>query len=462
MKKHNVDMLSGSITKGLFALTIPIMIMNAFQSLVGIIDMSILGILVNDDAVGAVGVSSSLISLITGLIIGIASGANVVVAKHVACKNQESVERAVGTSMFFAVFVGILVSLFGVIFSKQLLISIKCSEKLLEKASLYFMLYFAGVPFLFLYNFSAAILRSIGNTKSPMIYMCIGGFLKIILNFISIKVFNTTVEGVGIATVFSWIFASLLCLRLLLKKNCKAPLKLKHFRFYIKELGNVLFIGVPLGLQSALYSFANVAITATVNAIGDTATKGMSIANQFDGLIYYIAMAPSFAVAPYVSQNMAVKNTYRANKSVKKAVLLTILLGAALGGLFAIFGRPLCSIMSKNPEVITYALQKMVLISPLYFLHGISETIGSSLRALEKPIMPTITTLIFMCGIRFPWVWFVYPLYPNLTFLYLIWPIGWISSIITLSIVYIIEFKKSKNKIEAELENQLNVINSAI
>ncbi len=324
------------------------------------------------------------------------------------------------------------------------------------------MLYFADVPFLFVYNFSAAILRSIGNTKSPMIYMCIGRVLKIVLNFTFIKVFKTTVEGVGFATIFSWIFASLLCLRLLLKKNCKAPLKFKHFRFYANELGNILFIGVPLGLQSALYSFANVAITATVNAIGDDATKGMSIANQLDGLIYYIAMAPSFAVAPYVSQNMAVKNTYRANKSVKKAVLLTILLGASLGGLFSIIARPLCSIMSKNPQVITFALQKMVLIAPLYFLHGIAETLGSSLRALEKPIMPTITTLIFMCGIRFPWVWFAYPLCPNLTFLYLIWPIGWISSIITLFIIYIIEFKKSKNKIDTQLENQLNAINTAI
>ncbi len=456
MKKHNVDMLSGSITKGLFALTIPIMIMNAFQSLVGIIDMSILGILVNDDAVGAVGVSASLISLITGLIIGIASGANVVVAKHVASKNQKSVERAVGTSMFFAVCAGIIISLFGVIFSKQLLILIKCSENLLEKASVYFMLYFAGVPFLFIYNFSAAIMRSIGDTKRPMIYMCLGGVLKIALNFLFITVFNTTVEGAGLSTIISWIFSSLLCLRILLNKNCKAQFKFSHFRFYAKELRNILFIGAPLGLQSALYSFANVAITATVNAIGDNATKGMSIANQFDGLIYYIAMAPSFAVAPYVSQNMAVKNTYRANKSVKNSILITIILGASFGGLFAIFARPLCSIMSKNPDVINFALQKMVLISPLYFLHGISETLGSSLRALEKPIMPTVSTLIFMCGIRFPWVWFVYPLFPNLTFLYLIWPIGWILSIITLSLFYRIQFKKAKTKIDNQIKQNLN------
>ena len=218
MKKSNVNMLSGSITKGLITLIIPIMIMNVFQSLIGVIDMTVLGILVDDNAVGAVGTCGTLISLITGLIIGVSTGANVVVAKHVATGNKEKVERSVGTALFFAILMGVILAVFGIVFAKMLLVSINCPESLLPMATMYFRLYFAGVPLLFLYNFSASILRSIGDTKRPMYFMCGGGILKVIFNFVLTISFNFTVEGVGIATIVSWLFAGILCLRLLMKK----------------------------------------------------------------------------------------------------------------------------------------------------------------------------------------------------------------------------------------------------
>ena len=455
MKKHTVDMLSGSITKGLIALIIPIMIMNTFQSLVSIIDMTILGKLVNDDAVGAVGTCGSLITLITGLIIGVSTGANVVVAKHIGANNSENADRAVGTALFFAVIAGIILSLFGVIFAEKLLILINCDELLLEQATIYFRLYFAGVPFLFIYNFSASILRAIGDAKRPMYYMCACGVLKILLNFLFITVFNATVEGVGFATVISWLISGLLCLRLLFKKDSKAHFKFKHFKFYFNELGKMLYIGIPFGLQSVMYSFANVIIVATVNAVGPEATKGMSIANQYDGLMYQIAVTSSYAVTPYVSQNIAAKNVDRAKKAVKTSILLTIILGASLGGLMAICSGPLCYIMTNNPVVVQYAQQKTIIVSSLYFITGISECLGASLRAMEKPIIPTICTLVFMCLIRFPWVWFIYPLfYGNLTFLYLIWPIGWTLSVATLSIVYVIMIKKVKKKFDIKLQEE--------
>ena len=454
MKKSNVNMLSGSITKGLITLIIPIMIMNVFQSLIGVIDMTVLGILVDDNAVGAVGTCGTLISLITGLIIGVSTGANVVVAKHVATGNKEKVERSVGTALFFAILMGVILAVFGIVFAEMLLVSINCPESLLPMATNYFRLYFAGVPLLFLYNFSASILRSIGDTKRPMYFMCGGGILKVIFNFVLTISFNFTVEGVGIATIVSWLFAGILCLRLLMKKDSKAPFKFKNFRFYFKELGNMLFIGIPLGLQSVMYSFANVAITATVNALGPEATKGMSIANQYDAIMYHIAMAPSYAIAAYVSQNVAAKNVQRAKKAIYTAISITFVLGASLGGLMALCSKPLCLIMTKNPEVIKYAQQKMVIISTLYFLVGVADTLGSALRAIEKPIFPTITTLLFMCLIRFPWVWYVYPLLPSLTFLYLIWPIGWVLSISVLAPILIYNMKKVKQRVDKLIEEE--------
>ena len=456
MKKNNVNMLSGSITKGLIAMFIPIMLLNVFTQLVSIIDTTVLGILANDNAVGAVGTCTTLIASVSALIVSIPAGANVVIAKHIGANNQEKVDRAVGASLFFAVIVGVILAVIGILFAKPLLQSINCPDSLLEMSTTYFRLYFLGSPFLLIYSFSAAILRSIGDTKRPMYYMSACGVLKILLNLFMVGVLKFTVEGVAIATIISWIISGGLCLRILIKGNDKLKFKFKHFRFYLNEIGNMLYIGIPLGLQSLIYSLASVATTATVNAIGPEATKGMSIANQFDGLMSQIAIAPSFAILAYVSQNIAAKNVTRANKAVFSAVIIALTFGGVIGGTVALLSYPLCSIMSQNPIVLDFALQKMLILSPLYFLYGIAEVLGASLRGMEKPIIPMITSFIYMCALRFPWIWFVYPIFPNLTFLYLILPIGWVLNIITLTIVYIVSSKKTAKKINAQIIAEQN------
>ena len=204
----------------------------------------------------------------------------------------------------------------------------------------------------------------------------------------------------------------------------------------------MLFVGVPTGLQHALYSFANVVIMTAVNSFGPDATTGVSIANQFDGILYQISVSPSYAVIPYVAQNIGAGNIKRVKKVVLRAVLITTGFGFVFGSMSALFSGQLSSIMSETPAVIEFSKQKMIIVSSTYFICGINEVMGGIMKGLGKPILPTIATLIFMCLIRFPWVWFVFPLVPNLTFLYLIWPIGWILSIITLLFAYVPTIKK--------------------
>lgn len=456
MKKHSVNMLSGSITKGLISMFIPIMITNVFSQIVNIIDMTVLSNLsTSPHAVGAVGTCGSLITVITGLVVYVPTGANAVIARCIGANDQEGTDRTLGTSLFFALFAGIFLAIIGVIFAEPLLKMINCPDTHLREAVIYFRLYFVGVPFLLIYSFSANALRSIGDTKRPMYFMTACGFLKIALNLFVVGVLKLSVEGVALATIASWVICGALCLRILIKGTDKLKLKFKHFRFYPKEIGRMLYIGVPQGFQSVMYSFANVAITATVNALGGT--DGIAIANQFDGLMYQIAMAPSIGVLSYVSQNIAAKNVKRAKQAVSKAITITIILGAGLGSLMAIFSSPLCQIMTKDPSVIYYAQQKMVLISPLYFLHGIAEIFSSSLRAMKKPITPVITSMIFMCAIRFPWTWYIFPLFENLTFLYCIWPIGWILSIATLAPIYLVTIKKEQKKLDKLLEEEQQI-----
>lgn len=453
-KNREVDMLSGSIYKGLLAISIPIMIMNVLQSLFGIVDMAILRVF--DDggtAVGAVGVCGSLITLITVLVIGVSTGANVVIARHIGRRDRESVNRSVYSALGFSVVAGIGLTAIGVTFAKVFLIWANCPVELLEEAAIYFRLYFVGVPILMVYNFCAAILRATGDSQHPMVYFSIGGVVKIVLTIVFTGVFHLGVVGVAVATIISWIISAALSMLALVRGVGMICVRLRSIRIYWPELADMMQIGVPAGLQQALYSVANVVISATVNSFGPAATTGISIANHFDGVLYQISCAASLAVLPYVSQNVGCGNIRRATESVKKGILLTTAMGASMGALSAIFSAQLSSIMSGDPAVIAYSQQKMVIISSTYFICGINEIFGAALRGMKRPNAAAVAALFFTCILRFIWVYLIFPLIPNLTFLYLVWPVGWILSIIALICVYIPTVKKLTREADAAAQS---------
>lgn len=454
MGRRDVNMLSGSIVKGLMTISIPIMVMNVIQSLFSIIDMTILksydaggGI-----AVGAVGVCSTLITTITGLVIGISSGANVVIARHIGRRDALHVSRAVGTSMAFSVVSGLVLTLIGLTFANPLLVMVNCPDSLRDQAAIYFRLYFAGVPLLMIYNFSVSVLRSVGNSRQPMIFFTTGGAIKVAFSYLLIAVYDMGVVGVALATIISWFAMAAMSVFTLFRTDSIVKLRLKNLRFYKQELLDILRIGVPAGLQKGLYSVANVIISATVNTFGDLATTGISIANQFDNILYQISCATSFAVMPYVSQNVGSRNIKRAMESVWKGILITVALGASFGSLSAIFSRELSSIMSSDPTVINFSQQKMIIISSTYFICGINEIFGAALRGMGKPVAATTATLVFMCLLRFVWVYLIFPLCPNLTFLYLVWPVGWTLSIISLLFVFIPTARKLAKSVGQPLQ----------
>ena len=459
MTKSSVNMLSGSILKGLLTISIPIMVMNVLQSMFNIIDMSVLKMYDTAGgglAVGAVGTCSTLISLITGLVIGVSAGANVVTARYIGMKDKEGVERAVGAGILFALCSGIAVSIIGITFAEVFLGIVNCPDKLIGQSALYFRMYFAGVPINMVYNFCASLLRSAGDSKRPMMYLSIGGVLKVAFNFLFVAVFNLGVVGVAISTIISWSFCGFMGVRALLRGAGLVVLKPKRMRFYKRELTDILKIGVPSGLQQALYSIANVIISATVNTYGPEATTGISIANNFDSILYQISMSPALAVMPYVSQNIGANNMKRAKRAIWTGMLITVTLGATFGACSAIFSEQLASIMATDPVIIAYAQQKMIIISSTYFICGINEIMGASLKGMGKPIIPAVATLVFMCLIRFVWVYGAFPLWQaygvdsfDLTFLYLIWPLGWTLSLTTLLIFLVPTVKKLTRRCDA-------------
>ena len=443
MKRKNVDMLQGSIIKGLVSMMLPILIMNVIQTLFNVVDMTVLKTYSTDElAVGAVGASGMLITLCTSLFVGLSAGANVVVAKRIGKGDREGIERSTATAFLIAIAGGIILMIVGVIFAETFLKLTDCPPELLEKATLYFRIYFLGVPLSLIYNFCGAMLRAAGDTKRTMYISLFGGVIKVTSTIFFVAFLKMDIKGVAYATIVSWLVLSSLGLAAVVK-NDAIHLNFKKLRIYTQEFKEIVFIGVPSGLQTAMYSFANVIIMTTVNSFGAEATTGVSIANQFDGIMYQIIYAPALATTPYVAQNLGAENIKRVKKTILRSVLLTSGMGLTFGLLSAFFSGELSSIMSTNPTVIMYSQQKMVLVSSTYFICGINEIMGGVLKGMGKPIVPTVSTMLYMCALRFVWVYLVFSHCPqSLTFLYLVWPIGWVLSIATQLVVFFPAIKK--------------------
>ena len=441
VQKKRVDMLYGSITKSMLQMILPLMVINIISSLFKLIDMSILGKLTNDNAVGAVGVCNAIISLCTGTLIGISAGANVLVARCIGEENQEKTEKAVGTAIMVSLILGILVLVFGVSFAEVFLRWIDCPESIFDKAAVYFRIYFIGMPAISLYNFAAAILRAFGDTKRPMVFLIIGAVIKIVLDIVLITAFNMTAEGVAIATASANIVAAGLTLGVLFSEKDKIHISLKILKIRSEEVKQILFIGVPAGLHFAFSAFSNVVMSSAVNGLGVNAVTGVSVANRFDEILYQISNAPSLASMAFVAQNIGAKNFKRAEKAVLIAVIITVIVGLFPGILFALFSKQLSGLITNTPAVIEYSCQRLILVSLTYFLCGINDVFGEALRGMGKPIAPTVATFLFLCLLRFVWVYGFFPRFLHLTFLYLVWPVGWAGSITTLFIIYFYSMK---------------------
>ena len=446
MKNKNVDMLSGSVIKGLLAMTIPIMIMNVVQCLFNIADSVVLKFFGYESAVGAVGACGNLIILFTSLLIGISAGANVVVARHIGAGEKERADKAVMTSILLALAGGVLLMTIGAVFAENLLKMTNCPKSLLAQATVYFRIYFYGIPIMTLYNFTASILRAIGDTKRPMYFLLIGCVVKLGATVVAIKYFGKAEEGVAVATIISNFVSCVLSFIALFKKKDIIKIDFKKCRFYISELKSILYNGIPAGFQSSLYAFANVVIATAVNSFGPDATTGISIANQYDNILYQISYAPSLAIIPYVAQNIGAGKLKRVNETLKKGLLITTLFGASLGMLSAIFSRQLSGLMSSSPAVLDYSQQKMIIVSSTYFICGLNEVIGGGLKGMGKPVPPAITSLLFLCALRFLWVYVLFPLVPNMTFLYAVWPVGWTMSAVVLLVIYYKNLSRLKHE----------------
>lgn len=444
LKNREMDLTTGSIFKKLIIFSIPLLLTLVLQLLFNATDIAILGIFVDDKAVAAVGGTGSLVNLIIGLFVGFSVGSNVVIAKCVGLNNKEKAERAVQTSFLLSLISGVIIAIIGFFFSKTFLGWMKCDPLVIDQAAIYLRIYFIGMPIIMLYNFNSSILRAVGDTLRPLLFLLLGGVLNVGFNIFFILVLKKDVEGVAVATVISNLVSSILSTIVLVKNNGFSHLKFKNIKIHAKELKEILIVGIPSGLQTCVFSISNVLIQSSVNVVGADAMAGNSISDQFTNLTYNVMVAISLSTLSFVSQNLGAGKIDRIKKIIFTSLISVTIIGIVVGLLLFSVKGFIYPIFSQEEDVLSVAYTKTTIFCLTYFTCGIMDCLCQTTRGLGKSVFAMIISLIGSCLFRIIWIFFIYPNYDGLAYLYISYPISWILTSIIYVIVLIPLYKKIK------------------
>ena len=449
-KRYEVEMINGNIFKNMIKYCIPLMLTGILQLFYNAADLVVVSNFSNDpSALGAVGSTGSLTALIVNLFMGLSVGTNVLSARRFAVKDADGMNKVVHTSVLISVLIGVIVGTFGFISAKWLL---DLMSNPLPKAVTYIRIYFVGLPFMLLYNFSSSILRGIGDTKRPLFFLAISGLINVLLNLFFVIVCGLSVEGVALATVISQVVSCIMIMWCLIKTNESYRFRFKDLKIHKKELIGMLKIGLPAGIQSSLFSISNVLIQSSINKFGEAVMNGNTAANSLDGFVYTGMNSVYHASIAFTSQNVAAKRKDNLNKVLLYALLLVFIVGITLGGGFYLFGNTLLKIYTQDPFEISVGYLKMAYLCLPYFLFGLMDVVSGSIRGMGNSLVPMITSIIGVCLIRVLWIYFVFNPntnftdYKDLSILFISYPVSWIATLIAHLITYIIVSKKVKEK----------------
>lgn len=452
--RHEMDLTTGSIFKKLIIFALPLIATNILQLLFNVADVAVLGIFVEegDNAVAAVGATGALINLIIGLFVGLSVGANVLVARFVGSNDKERAEKVVGMSMILSVIMGAVLAIVGFFCARIFLGWMGCDENVIDMAAKYMQIYFIGMPIILLYNFCAAILRAVGDTLRPLIFLVIGGVVNVGLNIFFILVLHKDVEGVAIATIASQTISAVLAIICLLKSDGYSHLSVRKIRFFKAELLDMIKIGLPSGVQGCVFSLSNVVIQSTINSFKQQAMTGNTIAAQFDGFIYNAMFGLALACMSFVSQNLGAKNIDRIRKTVKIALLDVFVIGVVVGGIILLLARPVGSIISDDPVVLDYTWRRMLITSTTYFLCGLMDVMSNTMRGLGKTTTAMTISISGSCLFRILWINTMCVWFNSIETLYWVYPVSWALTFAIYLIVYFPTMRRIQRKIDIDNE----------
>lgn len=447
-KNYTIDMCEGSILNKLLLFSLPLIASSILQLFFNAADVIVVGKFAGDHALAAVGSNGSIINLLTNVFMGLSVGANVLVARFFAAKQEKELRKTVHTAMTVSVVCGVLLAIIGMLAAKQILIWMKSPAEVIDLATLYLRIYFLGMPATMAYNFGAAILRGVGDTKRPLYYLSFSGVVNVVLNLIFVIVFQMSVAGVALATIVSQCISAILVIRCLMKEEGGIRLERKYLGIDKDVLWRILQIGLPAGVQGSLFSLSNVVIQSSVNSFGATIVAGNSAAQNIEGFVYVAMNAFSQAVVAFVSQNLGAGKFERINKVVITAQVCVLTVGLVLGNAVYLLGEPLLHLYTGSEVVVEAGMKRLSIISTTYALCGMMDSMVGALRGLGYSVMPMIVSLLGACAFRMAWIFVFFGIeqFHTIDTVYFAYPISWTLTLSVHIICFLVVRRNMKKK----------------
>lgn len=451
-KTYEMNMCEGPLLKQIIVFSVPLMLTGILQLLFNAADIIAVGRFSGSHALAAVGSTSSLINLLINLFIGISVGANVLVGRYYGANDHKNVEDTLHSAIFTAAVSGIIMVFVGILLAEPLLKLMGTPDNVLHLSVLYMRIYFIGMPSFMIYNFGAAILRSIGDTKRPLYFLMVSGVINVIFNLIFIIIFRMGVAGVALATIISQTISAILIILSLHNSEGVLNLQWNKIRPHKDKIIEMLKIGLPAGLQGTIFNISNVLIQSSINSFGSVVMAGNTSANNIEGFVYTSMNAIHQTSLSFTSQNMGAKQYHRVDKILLICLGVVSIVGIILGVGAYLGGNLLLGIYSSDPVVIEAGMIRLSLVSIFYFLCGIMEVFVGSIRGLGYSIMPMIVSLIGACLFRVVWIFTVFQFQHNLVSLYISYPISWALTASIHAVCYLFVRKKVFRKQELVYE----------
>ncbi len=456
--KKNIDMIHDRLGPSIIRYTIPIILTSLLQLLFNAADLVIVGRFCGSICVAAVSATGAITNLIVNLFIGLSVGASVAVAHSLGGQNDEEAHKTIHTAFATALLGGAILTVVGVIFSKNFLVLMKTPENVLPLSTVYMRIYFGGMIFCMVYNFCASILRAAGDSKSPLFFLTIAGVINVLLNVIFVTVFHMDVDGVALATIISQGISAVLVTIALIRRTDACQLMLKKIRFYKKQLLKIIRIGLPAGIQGSLFSISNVIIQTSINSFNsDAIMSGNGAAANLEGFVYVVMNSFHQSAVNYIGQNAGAHKFDRIKKIFGICLGFVAIAGAISGFSMWFFGRELLSIyIADSVEAISYGLIRLSYIALPYLICGLMDVSTGALRGLGSSFVPMVISVLGVCGIRIAWIYTVFqiPQYHTPECLYLSYIISWSTTFLFQSIVFIIVYKKKARADQLWLSQQ--------
>lgn len=434
--KYEIDMCNGSIMDKLISFSLPLMISSILQLMFNAVDIIVVGRFSGSQALAAVGATTALINIFTNLFIGISLGANVLAARYFAAGKAKEMSEAVHTAITLALISGIAMAFVGVGASRFALELMATPSDVIDQSAVYMRIYFMGMPFFMLYNYGAAVLRAVGDTKRPLLFLLAAGLANVVLDLLLVIVIPLGVAGVAIGTVTSQMISCILVIRCLCRSE--GSYRLSFSRLGIKGiyLKRIFQVGIPAGIQSTVITFSNVLLQSSVNSFGSTAMAGYTAANNILGFLYVAVNAVTQACMSFTSQNYSVGKLKRMDRVLLDCILLSAGAAAVLGVGAYVFGSQILSIYTADPEVIQCGLEILAITTVPYFLCGIMDLFPGAMRGMGHSAVPMILSVIGTVGTRILWIYVFFPQHRSLYFLFISYPGSWIATIVMQAVCF--------------------------